>query len=93
MNYCASPPSSLVIIELKETKDTFSSTSSFYVVKQVKTTNVKLFVQSPVRGCAGDRHMSFCVFILHWVEPSEIAISMVQNICLWIVCEVQPKYV
>lgn len=41
MDYGASLPSSFVIIEQKGTKDALSSISSFYVVKQVKTTNLK----------------------------------------------------
>ena len=39
-------------------------------------------VSQLVRDCAGARHMSFSVLILYYVEPSEIVISMDQNICI-----------
>lgn len=90
MNYGASLPSRVIIRAGRELKDKFSSTFSFYGMRQVKTSDLPE-VSQLVRDCAGARHMSFSVLILYYVEPNEIVISVDQSICILQFCVVPPN--
>lgn len=76
MNYYASPPSCLVIIEVKgnRPKDKFNPTSSFYGVKQVKARNITWFARSHISSeglCWGSKHTIPCLDImLGWTKTS-----------------------
>lgn len=77
MNYYASPPSCLVIIEVKGNwpKDKFNPTSSFYGVKQVKARNITWFARSHISS------EGLCWVLIHTIPCLDIMLGWIRTSC------------